>query len=255
MNPLKPILLPFSIQPIVLVLAFLLFSATSGLTQAQCTKRLSELPAAPELLGFRLGMSKEDVKVRVPQTAFGRADDFGVAKTTINPYFDPRIDKTKLEGVRTISLDLLDDRVTSIWIGFDETFKVQSVGDFVKLISQSLQVPEQWSSWKSRGQQLRCGDFQLIVTIVARGPSLRILDVAAEDTIAARRQAQEERESALEAESAEAETTEVIGDKHAKVYYSDGCQGAKEIKEANRITFKSAGEAEQAGFKLAKNCP
>jgi hypothetical protein len=54
---------------------------------AQCTKKLSELPEAPELLGFRLGMTKDQIKARVPQTKFGKADHFGVIKTTINPYF------------------------------------------------------------------------------------------------------------------------------------------------------------------------
>src|SRR5215213_10850748 len=134
---------------------------------AQCTKKISELPAAPELLGFRLGMTKEQVKARVPQTKFGHTDDFGVSKTTINPYFDETIDKSKFEGVRSISLDLVDEKLTSIWIGFDETFKAHTAEEFVKLISQSLQVDGNWSSWKSRGQQLRCADFQLIVTTVA----------------------------------------------------------------------------------------
>ena len=37
---------------------------------------------------------------------------------------------------------------------------------------------------------MRCADFQLIVSTLAGGPSLRVLDFAAEDTIAARRQAE-----------------------------------------------------------------
>ena len=48
--------------------------------------------------------------------------------------------------MRSISLDLLDDKLTSIWIGFDETFKAHTVEEFVKLISQSLQVDGNWSS-------------------------------------------------------------------------------------------------------------
>src|SRR5919106_6387027 len=119
---------------------------------SQCVRKSTELPAAPELLGFQLGMTKEQIKAKVPQTKFGRTDDYGVSKTTINPYFDPAIDKTKFEGVRSISLDLLDERLTSIWIGFDETFKVHTVDDFVKLISQSLQLSGNWSSWRSKGK-------------------------------------------------------------------------------------------------------
>jgi hypothetical protein len=222
---------------------------------AQCTKKLAELPAAPELLGFRLGMTKEQIKARVPQTQFGHSDPFGVSKTTINPYFDPAIDKTKFEGVRSISLDILDERLTSIWIGFDETFKAHTVEEFVKLISQSLQVPDIWSSWKSRGQQLRCADFQLIVQTVAGGPSFRLMDIAAEDTVAARRQTKEEQDSLAEAGAApEASEEEIIGDKQSKTFYPGGCQPAKEIAEANKVIFKTTADAEKAGFKPAKNC-
>jgi hypothetical protein len=239
--------------PILFTLIFLVFTQTAS---AQCNKRVADLPPAPELLGFRLGMTKEEIKARIPQAVFGRVDAFGVSKTTINPHFDPRIDKTKFEGVRSISLDLLDDRLTSLWIGFDETFKVHTVEDFIDLISKSLQIPDNWSSWRSRGQQLRCADFQLIVTTVGGGPSLRLMDLGAEDMIAERRQAKEEQvASAEEADSTDGdESTEIIADKQTKTYYRSGCQPPKEIAELNKVTFKTTAEAEQAGFKPAKNC-
>lgn len=233
----------------------LLFLLLSQSVFAQCTKKISELPAAPELLGFRLGMTKEQIKARVPQTRFGSADHFGVSKTTINPYFDETIDKSKFQGVRSISLDLVDDKLTSIWIGFDETFKAHTTEEFIKLISQSLQVDGNWA-YKSRGQQLRCADFQLTVTTVAGGPSFRLMDTAADDVVAQRRQAKEEQDS-LAAAGATTESTEpaeIIADKKSKTYYPNGCLPAKEIDEANKVTFKTTAEAEKAGFKAAKNC-
>jgi len=220
---------------------------------AQCTKKISELPAAPELSGFHLGMTKEQIKARVPQTKFGHTDHFGVSKTTINPYFDETIDKTKFqEGVRSISLDLLDDKLTSIWIGFDDTYKIHTVEEFVKLISQSLQVNGNWSPYKSNGQQLRCADFQLTVTTIARSPSFRLLDTSADDLVAERRQLKEEQDAALE--SAATDDSEIIADKQSKTYYANGCQPDKEIAEANKQVFKTTAEAEKAGFKAAKNC-
>src|SRR6185503_9653507 len=204
---------------------FLLGIASTA--SAQCTKKIAEIPAAPELLGFRLGMTKEEIKAHVPQTDFGRTDHFGVSKTTINPYFDPKIDKTKFDGVRSISLDLLDQKLTSLWIGYDENFKAKNVDQFVKLITQSLQLPASWSSWRSRGQQMRCDDFQLIVTMVAGGPSLRVLDVAAEETVAVRRQQKEEQDSMAETADGKAEATEepepIIADKKSKTYYLGAC--------------------------------
>jgi hypothetical protein len=234
----------------------------AGTASAQCLKKMAELPAAPELLGFKLGMTKEQIKAHVPQTEFGRTDDFGVSKTTINPYFDPKIDKTKFEGVRSISLDLLDQKLTSLWIGYDENFKAKTTDEFVKLLSQSLQLrASDWSSYRSRGQQMRCDDFQLIVTMVAGGPTLRVLDVAAEETVAMRRQAKEEQDSAAEAAAGDtagaAEPTpepEIIADKKSKTYYPGACRPEKEIAAANKVIFKTTDEAEKAGFKLAKNC-
>src|SRR6476619_7882097 len=72
---------------LVLIIAFLVMSLTA---YAQCTQKISDLPAAPELYGFHLGMTKEQVTTLVPQTHFGKTDHFGVAKTTINPGFDSK---------------------------------------------------------------------------------------------------------------------------------------------------------------------
>ena len=239
-----------------LLAIFLLGIASTA--SAQCTKKIAEIPAVPELLGFRLGMTKDEIKTHVPQTEFGRTDHFGVSKTTINPYFDPKIDKTKFDGVRSISLDLLDQKLTSLWIGYDENFKAKNVDQFVKLITQSLQLPASWSSWRSRGQQMRCEDFQLIVTMVAGGPSLRILDVAAEETVAVRRQQKEEQDSIAETADGKAEAIEepepIIADKKSKTYYLGACRPEKEIAAADKMVFKTTDEAEKAGFKLAKNC-
>lgn len=262
-----------AIRPLLLIVLSLLAAQTIF---GQCTQKIATLPAAPELFGFRLGMTRDEIKALVPQTRFPKADHFGVAKTTINPHFDPSIDHKKFEGVRSISLDLLDDRLTSLWIGYDDTYNIKTVDDFVKAISQSLQLSGNWSSWRSRGQQLRCTDFQLIVSTLAGGPSLRVLDFGAEDTIATRRQEKEEQDSLAEAaasENSEKETDSgekqsgnsqttpgdeqsksILGDKQSKTYYPTGCHPAKEISEANKALFKTAEEAEKAGFKLAKNC-
>ena len=240
---------------IPLVFLFLLITIAATVSAAaQCTQKINDLPPAPELLGFRLGMTKNEIKARVPQTRFGHTDEFGVSKTTINPYFDESIDKSKLESVRSISLDLLDDHLISLWIGYDETYKIQSVEEFIKAISASLKLTGSWSAARGKGQQLKCADFEVFVSTVARGPSLRIVDVGAEEAIAERRQAKEERDSAGAEPTAREETAEIVGDKKAKIYYLASCQTTVEIPEANKILFKSSEEAEKAGFKLAKGC-
>lgn len=214
----------------------------------KCTLKLSDLPDAPELFGFRMGMSKEQLKVRVPQVVFGKDNEFGVSKTSISPDFDPRFDKASLAGIRTVSFDFLDGRLVSLWLGYDGSFKWETVPHFVDGISQSLHLSGEWKPWKIRGQQLSCADFLMTVSIVAEGPSFHIIDETAEQTVAARREAKEELDSALE----EGESSEIIGDVKARVYYAAGCTPAQEIKE--RVLFKTNEEAEKAGYKRAKDC-
>lgn len=236
----------------------LLFSTSAASQTAGCKLKLADLPPAAELMGFQMGMTKDQVKARVPQVAFGRTDDLGVSKTTINPDFDPKIDKASFGGVRSVSLDFLDQRLTSLWLGYDSTFKWKTVEDFVAGISSALKLPDAWEPWRTRGQQLRCVDFVMTVNIIAEGPSFRIIDQAAEDQLVARREAKEEAESATtEAGDAAEETAEdpVLADNRHKIYYPTNCPPSKPIAGEQQTIFKSITDAEKAGYKKAKNCP
>jgi hypothetical protein len=238
-----------SLRPLFGLALILLLAASTFAQENKCTLKIAELPSSPELFGFHMGMTTDQAKARVPQIVLGRVDDFGVAKTSINPDFDPKIDKASLNGIRTVSLDFLDGRLTSLWFGYDGTFKWTTVPDFIAGISQALHLPDAWKPWKIRGQQLNCADFQMTVTMVAEGPSFRIIDDTAEQTIASRREAKEAQDSETE-EAAEG----VVADKKDKVYYLQGCLPGQEIKAADRVSFQSREEAEKAGYKLAKGC-
>lgn len=226
----------------------LLLSAAGGFAQNRgCTLKVADLPDAPETFGFRLGMTTQEVKARLPRIKLGKANDFGVSQTTINPDFDPLMDKTMLPGVRSLSFDFMDGRVSSLWFGFDGSFKWHNVPDFVSGISRSLRLPDGWTPWKTTGQQLKCADFQMTVGYVAEGPSFHITDLAAERAIAERR-----RDQAEAAEDAP-ETVEIVADAKEKVYYEAGCTPG-ELKPEDRIVFDSKEAAEKAGYKIAKKC-
>jgi hypothetical protein len=214
----------------------------SSASAQQCNLKIEQVADAPELRGFRLGMSFEQVKARVPQVQFGRTNNIGVTKTSINPLYDSRFDKASFADVRTVSLDFLDGKVTTLWIGFESSFKWQTVEQFVTGISQSLKVPASWSPHKG-GQQLRCDGFSVFVSLIAGSPSVRLMDDAAEETIAARRE-----EAVAAAESM------VVGDKTTRLYYPADCDAGENVSALNRITFKDKDEAEKAGYKLAKDC-
>lgn len=210
--------------------------------QPTCSLKIDQLADSVELRGFHLGMTYEQVKARVLQVQFGNADQFGVAKTSINPHFDPRIDKVGFADVRTISLDFLDGRLVTLWIGFESTFKWHSLDEFIAGMSKSLNLPATWSTTR-RGRQISCAGFSVFASLIAGGPDIRLTDEAAQETIATRRE-----------EAAEAADALVIGDQRTKLYYPAGCAGLDSIAEPNRVRFKDKDEAEKAGFKLAKDC-
>jgi deoxyribonuclease-1 len=47
----------------------------------------------------------------------------------------------------------------------------------------------------------------------------------------------------------------IIGNKNSKKYHLPNCPGYTQTLEKNRVYFKSAEEAEAAGFTRAGNCP
>ncbi len=145
-------------------------------------------------------MTPAEVQSHAPMVQFGRADRFGVIKTTINPHFDPRADKAAYPDVRTISFDFLDDRLVTLWIGYEETFKWPALDEFVTNLSKSLNVTAAWSP-KRNGRQLSCDGFSLLASMIASGPSIRITDDTAQDIIGARRE-----------EAATADETQIIGE-------------------------------------------
>lgn len=187
-------------------------------------------------------MTLDQVKARVPQVQFGRPDEIGLIKTSINPLYDPRFDKTAFADIRTISFDFLDGKLSTLWIGYESSFKWQSVDEFVKGISKSLNLPGSWSP-KRGGQQLSCDGFRVYVALIAGSPSIRLSDDAADEMIGVRR---EEVTAAAEAQ--------VIADKITKLYYPADCQAGEKIAPPDRVVLKNKEEAEKAGYKLAKDC-
>ena len=229
-------------QILRLLLAGLFSVSIASAQQSNCSIRLDRLPDASELRGFHLGMTYDQVKSRVPQIRFGRADEFGVSKTSISPFFDPSFDKASFADVRTISLDFLDGKLVTLWIGYESTFKWKTLGEFVAGISKSLNLPAEWAA-KRGGRQLTCEGFSILVSLIGGGPSIRVTDETAQEIIATRR----------EAAAAAAELV-MIGDKATRLYYPSDCSALENVAVSNRVTFKDKDEAEKAGYKPAKGC-
>ncbi|MGB9181814.1 MAG: hypothetical protein WCB68_21465 [Pyrinomonadaceae bacterium] len=176
------------------IFVFLLFSASTSIAQEpKCSLKLAQLPDAPELRGFHLGMSVDEARRRVPTLILGAVDEFGLASTSVSPDFDNKLDKESFDAVRTVSLDFLDGRLTDLWIGYHGSEKWKNLDDFVSIVNRSLGFPNIWQT-NSHGRQLACEDFQASVQMIGGGPSLRISDSAARQTWEERRTEKEDME-------------------------------------------------------------
>jgi hypothetical protein len=159
--------------------------------ESKCSLKLAELPTIPELRGFRVGMTIEQVKARLPKAQVRPADEFGFTSLNIFPDYEAGIDKTTFEGVRTISLEFLDNHVSSLWIGYDKSFKWQTLDEFTPAMTNALKLPNAWRS-KFRTRLLDCADFTVAVIPVGESPSIKINDEAARELLEKRKAAKEE---------------------------------------------------------------
>jgi hypothetical protein len=164
---------------------------TAAAQETKCNLKIAQLAAAPELRGFRLGMTLEQFKARVPNLLMRPADEFGSTAVNLYPEHDNKIDRASFEGVRTISLEFLDNRVVSLWVGYAPDFKWKTVDEFLSGMTRALALPEAWQT-KSRGRQMACDDFQLTIQTIGGNPTLRLVDEAARRTLEERKAAKEE---------------------------------------------------------------
>lgn len=163
--------------------------------ETKCTLKVGQLSSAPELSGFRLGMTLEQFKARVPKLTLRGADEFGATAINIYPEHEDNIDKPSFAGVRTISLEFLDGRVVMLWVGYAPGFKWPDIDSFLSGMTRSLNVPNLWET-KARARQLTCDDFQVTISTIGGNPSIRFVDETAKQTLEDRKAAKEEREEA-----------------------------------------------------------
>ena len=180
------------LKNIILATSLIIASISSAAGQeSKCLVKLVDLPSAAELRGFRIGMTIEQVKARLPQLQVRPANEFGFTSFNIFPDYESGIDKTAFGGVRSVSLDVLDGRVFSIWIGYDKTFKWQTIDEYVNGITTSLKLSNSWRS-KFRTRLLDCADFTVAVILVGESPSIKLIDKTAKELLDKRQAAKEE---------------------------------------------------------------
>lgn len=182
-------------RALVIIVFILIFAATTFAQENKCALKLSQIKAAPEIQGFRLGMTVSDVKAIVPTLPTGKADDLGLMKTSFSPRF-AQIDKTKFENVRTVSFEFLDDKLMDLWIGYTSDFKWATMDDFFPQMNLALGLPT--NGWLTKGteKRLECEEFQISVTTLYAGPTIRLVEKTSRKLWEQRRAIKAEKEDA-----------------------------------------------------------
>jgi hypothetical protein len=148
---------PSRILPALLVGLFCAAYAVAQQPPQTCKLKVEN---SPELRGFRLGMSLEQIRTRFPKARFYEGN-FGQSRLELQSNVLQEADPEKFRGVETIFLDLLDGRVVSVSATYDGAVKWQSIAQFAAAVSEALKLPPAWEADQSG--RMNCDGFQIFV--------------------------------------------------------------------------------------------
>ena len=160
---------------------------------------------APEIRGIRLGMTTEQLLGLFPEAdnrlsiteAINKSkqvDKYGVGRFDLRA--DQRIPNPRFRGVNYITVDLIDERVTSFHIAYAGP-EWNTVDQFVARLSDALQLPNSaWEPGDESRQSLKCDGF-VVEAYAFRGSAeswVRVQDTSAYRMVEDRRKAAKEKE-------------------------------------------------------------
>ena len=204
---------------LLLLFAFSSVAFGQGNSQsAPATKCTLTVTQAPELRDLRLGMNQAQVLARFPGLSMDRADELGLSRlqlTLIDADLYPRgptvrdrgvqldiaaatadgrsftVDSSRfpnLKGVRKIQLRFVDGRIAYLLVGYDDSYKWDSVDEFAQTVSKNLGLPGEWrapldSDRLGKEKELRCEGFSFAAVIGGESTDSRIgAQLSLEDT-------------------------------------------------------------------------
>lgn len=139
---------------LILFTAILALSSIAASAQ-QCELTLGQ---APELRGFKLGMSVAQARAKLPGVTFPKPDERGEISLFLRGPTLRKIDPSASGDVSSGLLTFFDGRLVSVSIGYGDSVKWESVDEFVFSVSQSLGLPPVWPRRRSRADDLDDSD-------------------------------------------------------------------------------------------------
>lgn len=171
---------------IFLVIGFILTCIAVVPAQEQCKLNIAQSPA---LRGLRLGMSFEQAKKAFPDLQINHAGEFGDVFVTASKD-EPRVtDKSKFDGLYSISTYFLDNRLVQVSANYDSSLDWKSLDQFTAKVSEGLRLP---NAWQGQGK-MQCNGFEFKANI----NSLSMLETSWIETV--QKRAEEKREKQRQA--------------------------------------------------------
>lgn len=122
---------------------FLLVASIAAMAQgAPCRMTVA---AAPELRGFRLGMTADEAKSLYDYIRLPQPDESGFFETAIAPW---QLSERHRENLSSLKLGFLDDRLVEMRVGYDDKTAWTTPEEFATAIAQLFQVPDSWQNSK-----------------------------------------------------------------------------------------------------------
>lgn len=116
----------------------------------------------PKVRGLYLGMPSAEVTRLYPFLEKGQADEAGESMIFFNGDSGQRPPPVKeLEGVFSMTLDFIDDRLYHYWIYYDD-YEVRSMEEHARNISRALKLPY---TWDRKHWRIRCRDFSVYAIV------------------------------------------------------------------------------------------
>lgn len=176
----------------LILCAALILSAygfTHARTAADALANNCDLPLekAPELWGFRLGMTVDELKARYPTVNLSRQDSFGLMTGVIYAVDANKAQKNYkwlLSGVSSVSLDFIDGKLSYVGVLYGLEFNFPDVDSYTTRLSNDYKMPFAWQPSKdlSEVREMRCTGFDMFA-FVRYGTAFGLFDAAATSSL------------------------------------------------------------------------
>lgn len=156
-------------RPVLVVSLLCLFASSVLAQRTAATVNPCNLPLnqAPELWGFKLGMTLEQIRERYPSIRVNPSPSFSLVEADVYASEDSKTQrnyKWMLLGVYTVKLSFIDQKLSYIGIAYNpQSFTYSSLDGYTSMLSKSYDLPNGWklktdSDFDNDIKEMKCGD-------------------------------------------------------------------------------------------------